>query len=90
MEMADWDLRNSDIPVQIKCTICLWDEKSLTGRDRGIMWPIICRKNCVITEHFHNFLCELRIFFVFKISQQGIKAGSLKERNRTQKVYFSK
>lgn len=34
MEIADWDLRNSDIPVQIKCTICLWDEKSQTGRDK--------------------------------------------------------
>lgn len=34
METGDWDLRNSDIPVQIKCTICLWDEKSLTGRDK--------------------------------------------------------
>lgn len=94
--MADWDLRNSDIPVQIKCTICLWDEKSLTGWDRGIMWP-----NTERVVHLQKKLCQNGtfsqlslwiedFFFVFKISQQGIKAGSLKERNRTQKVYFSK
>lgn len=26
---------------------------------------IIRKKNCVITEHLYNFLCELRIFFLF-------------------------
>lgn len=52
METGDWDLRNSDIPVQIKCTICLWDEKSSTGQDRGIMWP-----NTERVDHLQKKLC---------------------------------